>query len=49
MTRSMPSSALAPPAGALECPERPWMTMLSIIIPLCMRTGRRLVGSPMMT
>ena len=46
MTRCIPSSALAPSAGLLECPERPSSRIASIKMPLCIRTGFKPVGSP---
>src|SRR6056297_3287618 len=43
----MPSMALRPRAGLEEWPDWPSNFRRSIMMPLCMRTGFRLVGSPM--
>ncbi|MCZ7680973.1 MAG: hypothetical protein M5U28_20185 [Sandaracinaceae bacterium] len=48
MASYIASSALAPWRGSLECPLLPVSSSRSMAQPLCMRTGKRPVGSPMM-
>jgi hypothetical protein len=47
-TLCMPSMAFFPSLGSLEWPVRPSTRRRSISTPLCARTGRMSVGSPMM-